>query len=153
VLQPVLVCCEAFKFHERVQLDSITHNELGDPDALAHVPAFAPGAAAAAHGTPTGESADDVTITLGDVWQWTRSAQPQELWLFVMDALACVACPHCSNSNSRRMCQLTQLPRCMALSVGKDVTEYVMALLLQPFTDLVIERIYAPEPCIGPGIW
>jgi translation initiation factor eIF-2B subunit delta len=49
----VLVCCEAFKFHERVQLDSITHNELGDPDALAHVPAFAP-AAAAAHGTPAG---------------------------------------------------------------------------------------------------
>lgn len=26
---PVLVCCEAHKFHERVQLDSITHNELG----------------------------------------------------------------------------------------------------------------------------
>ncbi|WIA19399.1 hypothetical protein OEZ85_004019 [Tetradesmus obliquus] len=51
--KPVLVCCEAFKFHERVQLDSITHNELGDPDALAHVPAFAPAAAAAAaHGTP-----------------------------------------------------------------------------------------------------
>lgn len=56
-LQPVLVCCEAFKFHERVQLDSITHNELGDPDALAHVPAFAPAAAAAAaHGTPAGGS-------------------------------------------------------------------------------------------------
>lgn len=44
--KPVLVCCEAFKFHERVQLDSITHNELGDPDVLAHVPAYAPGAAA-----------------------------------------------------------------------------------------------------------
>jgi translation initiation factor eIF-2B subunit delta len=55
LLQPVLVCCEAFKFHERVQLDSITHNELGDPDALAHVPSFAPTAAAAAHGMPVGE--------------------------------------------------------------------------------------------------
>jgi len=33
-----MVCCESFKFHERVQLDSITHNELGDPDALATVP-------------------------------------------------------------------------------------------------------------------
>eukprot|EP00270_Netrium_digitus_P018577 TRINITY_DN7085_c0_g1_i2.p1 TRINITY_DN7085_c0_g1~~TRINITY_DN7085_c0_g1_i2.p1 ORF type:complete len:837 (+),score=273.79 TRINITY_DN7085_c0_g1_i2:62-2512(+) len=31
---PVLICCETFKFHERVQIDSITSNELGDPDAL-----------------------------------------------------------------------------------------------------------------------
>ncbi|GAB2299917.1 hypothetical protein Dimus_033964 [Dionaea muscipula] len=35
---PVLVCCEAYKFHERVQLDSICFNELGDPDAIAKVP-------------------------------------------------------------------------------------------------------------------
>eukprot|EP00798_Chlamydomonas_sp_ICE-L_P028931 gene28931-32124_t len=35
--KPVLVCCESYKFHERVLLDSITHNELGDPEALAHV--------------------------------------------------------------------------------------------------------------------
>ncbi|KAI4344043.1 hypothetical protein L6164_011318 [Bauhinia variegata] len=35
---PVLICCEAYKFHERVQLDSICFNELGDPDALARVP-------------------------------------------------------------------------------------------------------------------
>ncbi|XP_050226398.1 uncharacterized protein LOC126676274 [Mercurialis annua] len=34
---PVLVCCEAYKFHERVQLDSICSNELGDPDALSKV--------------------------------------------------------------------------------------------------------------------
>ena len=26
---PVIVCCEAYKFHERVQLDSICSNELG----------------------------------------------------------------------------------------------------------------------------
>ncbi|KAF2325513.1 hypothetical protein GH714_029695 [Hevea brasiliensis] len=32
---PVLICCEAYKFHERVQLDSICSNELGDPDAIA----------------------------------------------------------------------------------------------------------------------
>lgn len=31
---PVLVCCETYKFHERVQLDSIGFNELGDPDEL-----------------------------------------------------------------------------------------------------------------------
>ena len=31
---PVMVCCESNKFHERVQLDSITSNELGDPGAL-----------------------------------------------------------------------------------------------------------------------
>ncbi|KAL4360456.1 hypothetical protein GQ457_04G012550 [Hibiscus cannabinus] len=35
---PVLVCCEAYKFHERVQLDSICFNELGDPDAVSNVP-------------------------------------------------------------------------------------------------------------------
>ena len=35
---PVLVCCETYKFHERVQLDSITQNELGNPDDLVHVP-------------------------------------------------------------------------------------------------------------------
>ncbi|KAA8547826.1 hypothetical protein F0562_004255 [Nyssa sinensis] len=34
---PVLVCCEAYKFHERVQLDSICFNELGDPDAISKV--------------------------------------------------------------------------------------------------------------------
>ncbi|CAI5719596.1 unnamed protein product [Hyaloperonospora brassicae] len=31
---PVLFCCETYKFSERVQLDAITHNELGDPDEL-----------------------------------------------------------------------------------------------------------------------
>lgn len=35
---PVLICCEAYKFHERVQLDSICSNELGDPDIIAKVP-------------------------------------------------------------------------------------------------------------------
>ncbi|XP_068303936.1 uncharacterized protein [Pyrus communis] len=35
---PVLVCCEAYKFHERVQLDSICSNELGDPDVILKVP-------------------------------------------------------------------------------------------------------------------
>ena len=31
---PVLVCCETYKFAERVLLDSICYNELGDPDDL-----------------------------------------------------------------------------------------------------------------------
>ncbi len=44
---PVMVCCETYKFHERVQLDSITQNELGDPDVLTSVP-FRPEAAALA---------------------------------------------------------------------------------------------------------
>ncbi|KAL2935512.1 Translation initiation factor eIF-2B subunit delta [Bienertia sinuspersici] len=35
---PVLVCCEAYKFHERVLLDSICSNELGDPGVIAKVP-------------------------------------------------------------------------------------------------------------------
>eukprot|EP00051_Salpingoeca_urceolata_P024336 m.426721 g.426721 ORF g.426721 m.426721 type:complete len:675 (+) comp20222_c11_seq13:112-2136(+) len=32
---PVLVCCETYKFCERVQTDSFVFNELGDPDDLA----------------------------------------------------------------------------------------------------------------------
>jgi hypothetical protein len=40
------------QFHERVQLDSITHNELGDPDVLAHLPPYASTAAAG----PIGEN-------------------------------------------------------------------------------------------------
>jgi len=31
---PVIVCCETYKFCERVQLDSICSNELGNPDEL-----------------------------------------------------------------------------------------------------------------------
>ena len=31
---PVLICCEAYKFHERVQLDSICSNELGKFDSI-----------------------------------------------------------------------------------------------------------------------
>lgn len=31
---PVLVCCETYKFTERVLLDAICYNELGDPDDL-----------------------------------------------------------------------------------------------------------------------
>lgn len=34
---PVLICCEAYKFHERVLIDSICSNELGDPDAISNV--------------------------------------------------------------------------------------------------------------------
>ncbi|XP_064971826.1 uncharacterized protein LOC135616503 [Musa acuminata AAA Group] len=37
---PVLICCEAYKFHERVQLDSICSNELGDPDVISKVPGW-----------------------------------------------------------------------------------------------------------------
>ncbi|KAK2079013.1 hypothetical protein QBZ16_002703 [Prototheca wickerhamii] len=35
---PVLVACETYKFHERVQLDSFTHNELGDPELIVKTP-------------------------------------------------------------------------------------------------------------------
>lgn len=31
---PVLVCCESLKFSDKVQLDSVTQNELGDPNDL-----------------------------------------------------------------------------------------------------------------------
>mmetsp|Transcript_10874 Transcript_10874/g.26299 ORF Transcript_10874/g.26299 Transcript_10874/m.26299 type:complete len:479 (-) Transcript_10874:36-1472(-) len=35
---PVLVCCETYKISNKVQLESITHNELGNPDALTELP-------------------------------------------------------------------------------------------------------------------
>lgn len=31
---PVLTCCESIKFSDKVQLDSVTSNELADPDDL-----------------------------------------------------------------------------------------------------------------------
>jgi len=34
--KPVLVCCETYKFTERVQTDSFVYNELADPDELVH---------------------------------------------------------------------------------------------------------------------
>ncbi|CAL9732416.1 translation initiation factor eIF-2B subunit delta [Monosporozyma unispora] len=34
---PVLVCCESLKFSQRVQLDSVTYNELADPNDLVSV--------------------------------------------------------------------------------------------------------------------
>ena len=35
---PVLVCCQTFKFTERVQTDSFVSNELRDPDTVARIP-------------------------------------------------------------------------------------------------------------------
>jgi translation initiation factor eIF-2B subunit delta len=35
---PVLVCCETYKISNKVQLESITQNELGNPDVLVKVP-------------------------------------------------------------------------------------------------------------------
>lgn len=35
---PVLVCCESLKFSQRVQLDSVTLNELADPNDLVTIP-------------------------------------------------------------------------------------------------------------------
>ncbi|KAK9479689.1 initiation factor 2 subunit family-domain-containing protein [Lipomyces japonicus] len=34
---PVIVCCESIKFSNRVQLDSVTYNELGSPDDLVNI--------------------------------------------------------------------------------------------------------------------
>ena len=38
--KPVLVCCETYKFSDRVQFDSLSHNTLGNPDYLAHSTIF-----------------------------------------------------------------------------------------------------------------
>ncbi|GME81733.1 unnamed protein product [[Candida] boidinii] len=37
---PVLVCCESIKFSDKVQLDSVTLNELGDGDDLVNTKPF-----------------------------------------------------------------------------------------------------------------
>ena len=34
---PMIICCETYKFHERVQVGSISFNELGDPEDLVRV--------------------------------------------------------------------------------------------------------------------
>ncbi|XP_060556077.1 translation initiation factor eIF-2B subunit delta-like [Ruditapes philippinarum] len=39
---PVLVCCETYKFCERVQTDSFVFNELGDPDDIVDIGKSAP---------------------------------------------------------------------------------------------------------------
>jgi hypothetical protein len=54
---PCVGCVVLLQFHERVQLDSITHNELGDPDVLAHLPPYAPTATAG----PIGEHSASVS--------------------------------------------------------------------------------------------
>ncbi|KAL1489674.1 hypothetical protein ABEB36_013616 [Hypothenemus hampei] len=35
--KPVLVCCETYKFSERVQTDSFVYNEIGDPDLFLNI--------------------------------------------------------------------------------------------------------------------
>ena len=35
---PVMVCCETFKFTDRVQIDSFVYNELGDSDDVSKLP-------------------------------------------------------------------------------------------------------------------
>jgi translation initiation factor eIF-2B subunit delta len=39
---PVIVCCETYKFSDRVQLDSFVHNELGNPDDLVNISSYLP---------------------------------------------------------------------------------------------------------------
>lgn len=38
--KPVIVCCETYKFSDRVQFDSLSHNVLGNPDYLAYSTIF-----------------------------------------------------------------------------------------------------------------
>lgn len=39
---PVICCCETYKFSERVQLDSIVSNEIGDCEDLVPISGYAP---------------------------------------------------------------------------------------------------------------
>ncbi len=71
---PVMVCCETYKFHERVQLDSITQNELGDPDVLTSVP-FRPEAVALA-GWRSIPRLGESLISLSHVMIWCQVGVP-----------------------------------------------------------------------------
>jgi len=35
---PVIVCCETYKFSEKLQSDSLVWNEMGDPEEIARLP-------------------------------------------------------------------------------------------------------------------
>jgi len=58
---PALVCCETYKFAERVLLDSICFNELGDPDELIPQP-LRPAAGAAAGSAAMGGPGSGVSV-------------------------------------------------------------------------------------------
>ena len=38
--KPVIACCETYKFSDRVQFDSLSHNLMGNPDYLAYSTIF-----------------------------------------------------------------------------------------------------------------
>ncbi len=38
--KPVIVCCETYKFSDHVQVDSLSHNLMGNPDYLAYSTVF-----------------------------------------------------------------------------------------------------------------
>ena len=38
--KPVITCCETYKFSDRVQFDSLSHNLMGDPDYLSYSTIF-----------------------------------------------------------------------------------------------------------------
>jgi translation initiation factor eIF-2B subunit delta len=57
---PAIFCCETYKFSDKVQLDSICWNEIGDPSELTrghHAATGAAAAAAAAQGPPAAAGA------------------------------------------------------------------------------------------------
>eukprot|EP01098_Paradermamoeba_levis_P011848 TRINITY_DN5099_c0_g6_i2.p1 TRINITY_DN5099_c0_g6~~TRINITY_DN5099_c0_g6_i2.p1 ORF type:complete len:148 (-),score=44.25 TRINITY_DN5099_c0_g6_i2:72-515(-) len=57
--RPVLVCCETYKFCERVQLDSICFNELGDAEELLTV------TTASANANPNATKSDPAKTPIG----------------------------------------------------------------------------------------
>ncbi|OQS02594.1 DNA polymerase delta catalytic subunit [Thraustotheca clavata] len=61
---PVLFCCETYKFSDRVQLDSITHNELRDPDEL--ISSYATETNADRLNRPKSQQAEDQPHVLAD---------------------------------------------------------------------------------------
>jgi translation initiation factor eIF-2B subunit delta len=93
--RPVLVLCETHKFQDRVQLDSITTNELHDPDELARLGGgsggdglgglggFAPGDTAGAGGLPAASAASAAAFPLAD---WRALAPRLSLLNLAYDA-------------------------------------------------------------------
>jgi translation initiation factor eIF-2B subunit delta len=61
---PVLVAAETCKFHERVQLDAVSNNELGNPDALVDIGGGGGAAGGGGGGDAAGGGGGDVEVGL-----------------------------------------------------------------------------------------
>eukprot|EP00741_Cyanophora_paradoxa_P025309 tig00000361_g24428.t1 len=142
---PVIICCEAYKFDAKSQLESITNNELGDPDELVHCDPLAAGAFA---GGP-------VPASLFPQAQQPQQQPPAEGAAAGAPAAAAVAA--CGGSSSS-LASWREQPNLKLLNLAYDLTpmEFVTLViteqgLVPPTSVPVIIREYNQELHIEGG--